>query len=54
MNEQQDVAKITRDRAVMDLNMARRQLVGAIEMLRVAEEELQRAVDADKDSWYGT
>lgn len=54
MNEQQHDAKVARDYAESDVRRARAQLTGAIEVLRVAEEELQRAVEADKASWYGT
>lgn len=54
MNEFQHDKLVARDHAQYDVTRARDKLEIVVGVLKVREEELQRAVDADKASWYGT
>lgn len=52
MNEAQHDAKVRRDERAAHVGLLRDELTHAVRALKVAEEELQRVVDADKPSWY--
>lgn len=54
MNEYQQAALISRDNARADMDRARDRLASAIRVLAKADNELQKAVEADKKSWYTT
>jgi len=54
VNETQHDALNRRDRREQELRLRRAELVNAVARLNDAEAALQRAVEADKRSWYGT
>jgi hypothetical protein len=54
MNEIQHDAVIRRDRCEQELRLRRAELISAVARLNDAEKALQRAVEADRPSWYGT
>lgn len=54
MNEIQHDAKTRRDTCEAELRLRRAELTNAVARLNDAEAALQRAVEADKPSWYGT
>lgn len=54
MNENQHDALVRRDSCEAALRLRRAELINAVARLNNAEAALQRAVEADKGSWYGT